>query len=39
MAGAVSRVSAGPAQMMAGWMTSRVAPKYWIPDSNIIVSA
>ena len=38
MAGAVGSVSSRPAQMVTGWLSNQVAPKYWAPDSTITVS-
>ncbi|XP_077997620.1 zinc finger FYVE domain-containing protein 1-like isoform X2 [Glandiceps talaboti] len=35
VAGSVGYVSARPTKMLSDWMTDRIAPAYWIPNSEI----
>ena len=37
MAGAVGSVSVGPTKMVGSWVADQIAPKYWVPNSKIVV--
>lgn len=34
----VRDLSSGPAMAMSAWIADKVAPSYWVPNSEIIVS-
>ena len=37
VAGAVGSVSVGPTKMVGSWVADQIAPKYWVPNSKIVV--
>ncbi len=39
VAEAVGSVSAQPAKTISSWMSDQIAPKYWTPNSKILVRA
>lgn len=39
IADSVTSVSQKPTKMISDWMTDQIAPDYWVPNSQIIVSS
>ena len=38
VAGAVSSVTSTPSQQVSEWFANQIAPRYWVPNSEILVS-